>query len=306
MHALLAAVATALTCLFARYSPRSRWPVFTTTVGLAALSLWVAGSVDSRPVLLVAGLASIFTGVWMFISALVPGGRKTCWKFAALFFGGSVFVAVGMLAWVFARSNSGCWLAWTVIVTGLVGALFLGFLAWSWIYRRIAKQWLRAQLRADTGPNAVIVLGARIVDGRLTRLLRRRVELGLEVAHSIWRTRPAPLVLSGGSPRPGPAESHVMAAYVRQLGTLKDLVIEDQSTTTAENFSYSVRRLSDQGVDEPFLGVTNNFHAYRAAIHMRRAGVTGHVIGGPSGSQSAPLHTLREFAAFFHEIFWPD
>ncbi|MFI5647976.1 hypothetical protein ACIA8Q_25575, partial [Kitasatospora sp. NPDC051705] len=45
--------------------------------------------------------------------------------------------------------------------------------------------------------------------------------------------------------------------------------------------------------------VTNNFHAFRAALTARKTGVNGHVFGSPTAAYYWPSATIREFAAVF-------
>jgi uncharacterized SAM-binding protein YcdF (DUF218 family) len=43
--------------------------------------------------------------------------------------------------------------------------------------------------------------------------------------------------------------------------------------------------------------VTNNFHAFRAALTARKAKVNGQVIGSPTAAYYWPTATIREFVA---------
>lgn len=361
---IVALAGLAATAMFAKLAPRSPWPVFTTTAAIAAFWVWLIDTLvtDARPadipgdsdigslpfaLLASASIASVFVGGWMVVSALVPAGRRPAWQFIALALGGLGFVAIGFIAVgvigsTAARAGHVEPLAHIpVLATGLIGALFAGYLAYGRLYATVARAWFDANVDAGTGPNAVIVLGARIVNGRLTRLLERRVELGIETADRLWlasSTRGngttfqdgfhdherleatdqlARLVFSGGSPSSrspsirsesnDPPESHAMAAEAEARGVRRDLVVvEDESTTTAENFRMSAQILEARGISQPYVGVTNSFHAYRASLHMRRAGIDGHVLGGASGSLSGPFHVLREFAAFFYEMAQPS
>ena len=327
----------AVTALLARFAPSTPWPVFTTTAAITLFWMWLVGASGAgaaRPsdigaltfaAITTAAVASLFAGAWIIVAALVPAGRKPLWQFIALVLTGLAFIGAGIAAPAALRDGQLDPLAHSAVAaTGLMGTLFAGYLAYGKLYATVARSWLDAHLHAGAGPNAVVVLGARIVDGKLTRLLQRRVDLGIDTADRIWIAQSdpgrgndqgaaglAPLVFSGGSPSRGPAatdtaEAHVMAAAAEAQGVSRErVVVEDQSTTTAENFRLSAQLLEARGVAEPYVGVTNSFHAFRASMHMRRAGIDGHVIGGASGSLSAPFHTLREFAAFLYEMVRP-
>lgn len=55
------------------------------------------------------------------------------------------------------------------------------------------------------------------------------------------------------------------------------LILEERSTSTAENFRYSGELLVESGMDmaeSTIAVVTNNFHCFRAGMIARRAGLT--------------------------------
>ncbi|MDP9806063.1 uncharacterized SAM-binding protein YcdF (DUF218 family) [Trueperella bonasi] len=315
-----------LTATFAltKRAARRPWPVFTMAAGIGLL--WVAliyaaqarvGAGLAGGTLLYACIASvciatIFLGGWMAVAAFVPSGRKKLSSFTALAGGGGVLLAIGALAArVLGSQQFVAILHVPVLATGLLSFTFAGYLSYGKLYSSVAHGWFESLLDEGQRPNAVIVLGSRTVDGQPTPLLSQRVCLGVEIGERIWLADPgsdrALLVCSGGSPAGSvePPEAHVMAREARAQG-VTNVLVEDHSTTTAENFRFCARLLDELGVPEPYIAVTSNFHAYRAAFHMERAGIDGYVIGGPSGSISVPFHILREFAAFLFEVARPS
>lgn len=79
------------------------------------------------------------------------------------------------------------------------------------------------------------------------------------------------------------------------------LLTEDESTTTQENLRLSRRVLADAGIDGQIAVVTNDFHAFRAALLMRREGMPGYALGAPSARYYRPSATIREFVAVLRD-----
>ncbi|MDR1387317.1 MAG: YdcF family protein [Propionibacteriaceae bacterium] len=190
-------------------------------------------------------------------------------------------------------------LVWTILIglpVGYLGFCFLAYVLYSGLY----QGWTRRR----NGPvDAVVVLGSGLVDGRVPPLLASRLDHGL----SLWRRaleqggRPA-LVVSGGRGRDEPrSEAAAMADYLVEHGVEPDLIWrEEASRNTEQNIAHSQALLRARGVVGPVTLVTNNFHAFRAALLMRRAGLPGQVVGSPTAGYFWPSATIREFIA----IFW--
>lgn len=127
--------------------------------------------------------------------------------------------------------------------------------------------------RPGGGPRVLIVLGAGLRGDAPSDTLRRRLDAALDY----YRQNPGCLlVLSGGQgPDETVPEATAMARYLQAAGLPGgDLLIEDRSTSTEENFAFSLALLRQRGLDEktPILFVTNSFHCYRAACYARRMG----------------------------------
>ncbi len=133
---------------------------------------------------------------------------------------------------------------------------------------------LSALRAAPTGDERVIVvLGAGLRGEQPSDTLRRRLDAALDY----YQEHPGCLlVLSGGQgPDETLPEAEAMARYLRAAGVPEqDLLLEDASSSTEENFAFSLRLLRRRGLggDTPMLFVTNRFHCYRAAGYARRAG----------------------------------
>ena len=139
-------------------------------------------------------------------------------------------------------------------------------------------------LRVD----AVIVLGAGVNGETPSAALRSRIDAAAEY---IYGSCPdgIPVVLSGGQGS-GEDISEAEAMYRALIGhSLRptdipvNFILEDRSTSTAENFAYSKTLLENLGLDTEsavIAVVTNDFHCYRARLIAQREGLS--TIGIPA------------------------
>ncbi|WP_424212066.1 YdcF family protein [Streptomyces sp. BI20] len=184
-----------------------------------------------------------------------------------------------------------------VLVALYVSFLFLCFLGYAWLYGRIA-------VRGDV--DHVVMLGSGLLGGeRVPPLLASRLRKGLEIHDAqVARGGPAPLLLVSGGQGPDEklAEATAMAAWLVENGAPAErIVVEDRSRTTDENLAFSRELMAAARPDYACVVVTNNFHAFRAAMIARRAGVNGQVLGSPTARYFWPSATIREFVAVFWE-----
>jgi uncharacterized SAM-binding protein YcdF (DUF218 family) len=174
---------------------------------------------------------------------------------------------------------------------GCLSVCFLAFAAHTALYAWIAR---RAPARA------VIVLGSGLVRGGVSPLLAARLERAVSAADErAGIDGPPVLVPSGGRGRDEPRpEGQVMGEWLRRRGVdPDDILVEDRARTTRENLLYSVRLLEQHRRPGPYLVVTNNYHAPRAAALARRLGIDAQVVGAPTAWYFWPSAYLREFTA---------
>lgn len=124
--------------------------------------------------------------------------------------------------------------------------------------------------------DAVIVLGAGVNGEQPSLTLQTRIDMAAEY----MALHPdLPVVLSGGQ---GSGESITEAECMRrQLWTNSEewngrYLLEEKSTSTAENFAFSKEILLQNGIDPEtaVIGVvTNDFHLYRARVIAERHGM---------------------------------
>lgn len=186
-----------------------------------------------------------------------------------------------------------------LLVIGYVSFLFACFIGYAFLYGRHRP-------RRDV--DFVIVLGSGLIGGeRVPPLLASRLNRGREVYEKqAARGNPPVLITSGGQgPDEKLPESHAMADYLLERGFPEEhLQREDRSRTTEENLLFSKAIMEQAKPDYRCVVVTNNFHAFRAALLARQTGLNGHVFGSPTARYYWPSATIREFAAVFlsHKI----
>lgn len=182
--------------------------------------------------------------------------------------------------------------------------------------RRPGQQYSPGQHQGD-GPEGIIVCGAGLIQGRVSRVLAYRVDKGIEVWRESERAhlsespggeRAPVLVLCGGrgndEPRP---EAEAMADYAREQGMHpQHIVIEDTSTTTEENLRHAHKLLTQRLGKEPesLVVVSTDFHCIRIDMmveRLRRDGLFSECdveVVGATNPRSVQNHSLlREYAA---------
>ncbi|MEB3767648.1 YdcF family protein [Acinetobacter sp. MD2] len=148
---------------------------------------------------------------------------------------------------------------------------------------------------------AIIVLGSGTINGQPSPTLALRLDRAAQIAMEQPQAR---LVLSGGIDfAEQQSEARVMANYLQHKYHLspKQMILEDQSTSTALNLSNSAKLLQQHHVTTamPIAIVTSDFHTIRAHAIAQKQGYSNAVMLGAE----TPLQTrynawLREYFAF--------
>ncbi|MBP2381793.1 YdcF family protein [Brachybacterium sacelli] len=181
-----------------------------------------------------------------------------------------------------------------------MGIAFLVFLGASIPYQLFPKQ-----LRT-TG---LIVHGSGLIDGRVTPLLRGRLDRAVAERERLLAAGVDPLLVPSGGQGEDEmrAEGEAMAEYLlEEVGIPADRVrAETASRTTRENLTFSHRLLDEAGHQGPYIVATSRYHAFRAALLARRLGYADEAIGGRTTFYYVPSATLREFLAVmsYHKVW---
>ncbi|MBT2447808.1 YdcF family protein [Streptomyces sp. ISL-43] len=259
------------------------------------------GAAIVATVLLVPALGTLALGVFLIGNGLTmvrKEGRRPA-NLLSFMAGVGIFA---LIAFVLTLGSQGSGLldavvAGVVLLAGYVSFLFLCFLAYAFLYGRI-------KVRGDV--DYVVMLGSGLIGGeRVPPLLASRLRKGQEIHDAqIARGGRAPLLLTSGGKGTDEklAEARAMADWLIAQGVPREhLRVEDRSRTTEQNLEFSREIMLAGDPSYRCVVVTNNFHAFRAAMTARKAGVNGQVLGSPTAKYFWPSATIREFVAVFWE-----
>ena len=173
----------------------------------------------------------------------------------------------------------------------------------------LAMAMLGHHRRARSHPAAgtVLILGAGLRGRGVGPLLRHRVEQGAREWRGALAARPdARIVVSGGQGRDEVrTEASAMAEHlVRHLAVPAAAIdLEEASTTTRENLELSRPLVMGPG-RAPLVVVTSEYHAYRTAALLARAGLDGTVVGAWTRPSYRPGAVVREALAVASDHRW--
>lgn len=198
-------------------------------------------------------------------------------------------------------SLTGGWLS-EVVVTALMGLYTLAFLSTAYVaffflgflisaigYRRLSPRF---------HPAYIVILGAGLNGTEPTPLLAGRIDRGLEAYRREKAEGRHPILLPSGGQGPDEviSEAEAMRGYLLRQGVpAEDVLMEDKSTTTMENLLFSKELMADPR--SPVYVATSDYHVYRAAMFLRKAGLRGRVVGSKTAGYYVPSAFLREYAA---------
>lgn len=252
--------------------------------------------------LLITPLAVLVLAVFLIgngVTVVRAEGRSVATALSLLL--GLAIIALPVVAVVLVRLGGGVGLvvaALLFFVCSYLGVFFLVFLAYSLAYGRMTH---------DVRPRALVILGSRIIDGRVPPLLRSRLDKALAIYRQESAVGPAPLLIpSGGQGEDETrAEGDAMAEYLLAQGAdPADVRPEVRARNTHENLVLSARVQEEAGRPGPVLAVTNNYHVLRTAILARRIGSEAQVVGSPTARYYVPSAFLREFVAVLVQYRW--
>lgn len=175
------------------------------------------------------------------------------------------------------------------------GFTLFAYLLYSGLYGFWARRWAK--------PGEItVVLGSGLLGEKVPPLLARRLDLGLQMYEKALAVWPAPvLVVSGGKGSDEVvSEAEAMSRYVIEQGMpggRGELVREDQSASTEENLRFTRSMMRQRDVSGPWMVVTSDFHAFRAAMEMSALKVKGNAVGASTVRYFWASAKLREFIA---------
>ena len=125
---------------------------------------------------------------------------------------------------------------------------------------------------AVENPDAVIVMGGGIEGDRPQLMLQYR----LDAANDFLTAHPDVIcVVSGGEDSNSDrTEADVMRQYLVEKGIAPErILMEDKSTDSNENLSFSAEILNEFGIGNKVVIVTDRFHQYRSSLYATHAGL---------------------------------
>lgn len=151
--------------------------------------------------------------------------------------------------------------------------------------------------RADFKEDALIVLGCGLHGSNLSKNLKDRLDTALDY----YDKNPSVIiVVSGGQgPQEDITEASAMYSYLADNNVpKKNILLEDKSTSTNENFKFSKEILDNRfGDDYTIAYITNDFHIYRAGRLAKINNLNARGYGAPTEIFSVFPNYLRESLA---------
>ncbi|MFD2422727.1 YdcF family protein [Amycolatopsis pigmentata] len=183
----------------------------------------------------------------------------------------------------------------SLVITGYFAFLFAALLAYSVLY---------GTFRRERDANAIIVLGAGLLDGRVSPLLAARLDRAIACRKRSATTDPVMVVSGGQGPDEPVSEAEAMGDYLREAGVpAEKILLEDKATSTEENLRFSVAVLAEHGHTGKMVAVTSNYHMFRTAVLARRLRLRLDVMGARTATYFVLSAFLREFAALLAQ-YW--
>ncbi len=149
-------------------------------------------------------------------------------------------------------------------------------------------------------PQLLIVLGCKVKGTYPTRMLRRRCDAAVKAMNA----DPDVLcVVSGGQGRGEQiSEAEAMKRYLTDHGIDGSrIIMEDKSTSTAENIRFSFDITDKLGLGRDITIVTDGYHQYRASLIAKKNGaVSVTAYSADTESRFVPTYWVREWFGLTH------
>lgn len=241
--------------------------------------------INKCPPYIFLGLALFSLAYWAAcVIAAGPGiSALFIWPAAAVFFAVCFLWTKGLFPFVSLRKKK--WLCCVIAITLCLLFCFFG----------VVECFVIAGMGSsgEDELDYIIVLGAHVRGTYPSSALTWRIERAYEYLIENPETS---AVLSGGrGAGEDISEAECMRRELERLGVAPErLLLEDKSTSTFENISFSLAVINDENSKIGI--VTNNFHVWRAVRIARRAGVEGiSGIAAPYRNLLIIHYMVREF-----------
>ena len=148
----------------------------------------------------------------------------------------------------------------------------------------------------------VIILGCMIKkDGTLTPLLKSRVDKAIDFANNQKEKSGKDVIFvpSGGQGKDEiTSEAEAIKNYLIEKGiNKKNILIENKSTSTYENMSYSKKIINDINSEAKISFSTTNYHVFRSGVIANKCGINCEGMGSKTKWYFYNNALIREFVA---------
>lgn len=156
---------------------------------------------------------------------------------------------------------------------------------------------------SDKDTEYIIVLGCKVTGDKPGIYLRGRINKAYEY---LTEHPDAKAILSGGQGSDEQiSEGQCMYNTLTEMGIdPKRLMVEDESTSTIENFNNSIQKLKAQGTEITEITiVTNDFHEYRASKFAERCGLKAYSCPSKTPFIGYTPFAVREVFAIVWQVY---
>lgn len=237
-------------------------------------------------VLLILSIASFFSSKVL----MEKEGRKVRNLFISLIGLGALGIFVMTIyQFNFSASNDKLLIIYTYVTT--LYFYFLGLFLATALYSLI-YMWLPIRYT----PDYIIVLGSGLIGDKVPPLLASRLDKAVQQYEKYGR-KPLFITSGGQGHDEKLAEAVAMKKYIIAKYNIpeENILVEDQSTTTFENLTFSKKIIDARIKKAQGIIVTNNFHVLRAGIYSRRVGLKAVGVGSKTAFYYVPNAFMREF-----------
>ena len=188
---------------------------------------------------------------------------------------------------------------WRVLLSAAAAVTLFALVLLTVLFCRVAGKMNAQPAREGT----LIVLGCQVRRGEPSLLLRYRID----AAEEYLSAHPDVCAILSGGQGPGEdiSEAECMYRVLVERGIAAErLYLEDRSTTTWENLTFSQQLLTEEELPEPVIIVSNDFHIYRSLDAAWHLGIDAEGLAAKSAWYSRPTFVLREaFALLYYYVF---
>ena len=148
----------------------------------------------------------------------------------------------------------------------------------------------------------VIVLGCKVYGSQPSPMLQRRLNTALKYLEA---NPESVVVCSGGQSAGDPySEAKVMAQYLYDHKISQERIfLEEKSTSTAENLTFSAQIIRDNGLPTEIALATDGFHQLRSQIFSRKNGLKPSALPASTSWNVIPCYWVREWLGLAKALF---